>query len=53
MDGIFIMKKMEKEKSTMKMVNYYLKENIDMVKDVEKAKNIIALTVNYHLKENI
>ena len=33
-------KEMEKEKNIMKLVNYYLKENIKMEKG-EKEKNII------------
>jgi len=36
----------------MIMVNYYLKENILMGKEMEKEKNIIGM-VNYYLKENI
>ena len=36
-------KEMEKEKNIIKMVNYYLKENIYMEKEMEKEKNIIIM----------
>ena len=34
------------------MVNYYLKENINMEKEMEKEKDIMKM-VYYRLKENI
>ena len=37
---------MEKEKNIIIMVNYYLKENIQMEKDMEKEKNIMVQMVN-------
>ena len=44
---------MEKEKNIMIMVNYYLKENIKMVKNgMDMEKNMIML-INYYLKESI
>ena len=33
----------EKEMNLMVMANQYLKENIQMVKEMEKAKNIIVM----------
>ena len=36
----------------MKMMNYYLMENIKKEKDMEKEKSIIKM-VKYYLKENI
>ena len=37
-------KEMEKEKNFMRiMVNYYVKENIQLVKDMVKEKNIIIM----------
>ena len=36
-------KSMEKEKNIVKMINYYLKENIKMKKEMEKEKNIIKM----------
>ena len=44
-------KEMEKEKNMMIMVNQNLKENIQMEKEMEKAKN--TFMVNQYLKENI
>ena len=44
---------MEKEKNIMKMVNYYLKENIQMEKGMEREKNIKDMIMDYYLKENI
>ena len=43
---------MVKEKNIIKMVNYYLKENIQMEKGMEKEKNIIMKVIQY-LKVNI
>ena len=41
-----MVKKMEKEKNIMKMVKYYLKENIEMEQyGLEKAKNIIIMEI--------
>ena len=42
---------MEKEIIIIIMVNYNLKKNIKMEKEMEKEKNII-LMVNQNLKEN-
>ena len=43
---------MEEEKNTIITVIYYMKENIQTVKDMEKEKNIMEM-VNYILKVNI
>ena len=43
---------MEKEKNFMKMVRYYLMENIKREKEMGKGKNIMKM-VRYHLMENI
>ena len=43
---------MVKEKDMMKMVDYYLKENIKMVKGMEKEGNIIKMEI-VNLKDNI
>ena len=34
---------MEQEKNIIKMVNYYLKENIQKEKEMEKEKNIMKM----------
>ena len=44
---------MEKGKNIIKMVNYYLKENIKMEKEMEKEKNIIIKQIISFLKVNI
>ena len=36
---------MEKEKSLIKKVNYYLKVNIQMKKGMEKEKNMMMITI--------
>ena len=36
-------KENEKEKNIIKMINYNLKENIQMEKEMEKEKNIIMM----------
>ena len=38
-----MVKKMEKAKIIMMMVNYLLKENFDMIKSMGKEKNIIIM----------
>ena len=43
---------MEKEKNIMMMENQYMKENIQMEKEMEKEKNIMMME-NQYLKENI
>jgi hypothetical protein len=38
-------KEMEQEKNIIKMVNYYLKENIQKEKEMEKEKNIMIIVI--------
>ena len=47
-------KELEQGKNTIIMVNYYLKENTQKEKEMEKEKNIISkVNWNMNLKENI
>ena len=43
---------MEREKNMILMANQFLKENIEIGKDMEKEKNMIEMA-NQFLKENI
>ena len=43
---------MEREKSMILMIGYYLKENIKKEKEMDMEKNIIKM-VNFLLKENM
>ena len=44
---------MEKEGNIINLENYNLKDNLQMIKEMEKEKNIIQVVGIYYLLENI
>ena len=45
-------KRMEKEKNIMKMVNYYMRENLKMIKEKDMGNYIFLMEINMKVNFN-